>query len=118
MGLREFNNSASSSSVGISISRTSASVPSSSGAGGSGLKRSYCCVQQSSDDGTHDKAGGPSKAFISKLVEMMNNPELSDEEIEAKNEAYSQLQTTQRKIAALRGDIDDKPAMLQFCGIP
>ena len=89
VGLREFNNSASSSSVGISISRTSASVPSSSGAGGSGLKRSYCCVQQSSDDGTHDKAAGPSKAFISKLVEMMNNPELSDEEIEAKNEAYS-----------------------------
>jgi len=44
---------------------------------------------------------------MSKLVEMMNNPELSDEKIEAKNEAYSQLQTTQLKIAALRGDIDD-----------
>jgi hypothetical protein len=111
VGLREFNNLASSSSVGISISRTSASVPSSSGAGGSGLKRSYCCVQQSSDDSTHDEAGGPSKEFVSKLVEMMNNPELSDEEIEAKNEAYSQLQTTQRKIAALRGDIDDESSI-------
>ena len=58
------------------------SVPSSSGAGGSGLKRSYCCIQKTSDDSMHDEAGGPSKAFMSKLVEMMNNPELNDEEIE------------------------------------
>ena len=67
VGLREFNNLASSSSVGISISRTSASVPSSSGAGGSGLKRSYCCVQKTSDDSTHDEAGGSSKVFMSKV---------------------------------------------------
>ena len=70
MGLREFSNLTSSLSVpiGISISSTSASVPSSSGAGGSGLKRSYCCVQQTSDGDKHDEADGPSNAFMNCIV--------------------------------------------------
>ena len=114
--MREFCNlSSSSSSAKISISHVaSATVSSSSGAGSSGLKRSTSCLQPAFVSTEQDSSEGPSKAFMSMLKEMMNN---QDEEIEAKNEAYSQLQTTQRKIAALRGDIDDDSSTLSSASI-